>query len=85
MTLILTKAELERIRQEARENDDRPNYDKLKKADLKQKSLDRVKNWPNTLEALSKKKESFLKDRADEEELRRQEIDRQVIFIVYFF
>jgi len=48
-----------------------------RKAYLKKLSQDKVKNWPNTLEALRKRKEMFMKDKADQEELRRQEIDRQ--------
>lgn len=48
-----------------------------KKAYLKKLSEDKVKHWPNTLEALRKKKEMYIKDKADEEEIKRQEIDRQ--------
>ena len=50
-----------------------------KKRALKKKSEDRLKNWPNTLEALRIKKESFLKDREAEEEAKRQEIDKEVM------
>lgn len=78
MTLVLSRAELERIREEAKiDNSTKFNPEKQRKLELKKKSQDRVQNWPNTLEALRKKKESFLKDRADEEEQKRQEIDRQ--------
>lgn len=48
-----------------------------RKAELKRLSDAKVKNWPNTLEAMRIKKEMFLKERADQDELRRQEIDRQ--------
>lgn len=51
-----------------------------RRAELKRLSNERVKNWPNTLEALRKKKESFLKEREETEELRRQEQDREVLF-----
>lgn len=34
--------------------------------------------WPNTLEATRKKKETFIKDRDDAAENRRQEIDAEV-------
>jgi hypothetical protein len=44
---------------------------------LKKLSNDRVKNWPNTLEALRKKKESYLKEKEEIEELKRQELDRE--------
>lgn len=52
-----------------------------RRAELKRLSNERVKNWPNTLEALRKKKESFLKEREETEELRRQEQDREVLWI----
>jgi hypothetical protein len=34
--------------------------------------------WPNTLEATRKKKETFIKDREESAENRRQEIDAAV-------
>lgn len=76
MTLVLTKAELERMRATIRG----PQADTTvadRKAELKRMSNERMKNWPNTLEALRLKKESWLKDRAEQEELKRQEVDRQ--------
>jgi hypothetical protein len=48
-----------------------------RKAQLKQMSDDRQKHWPNTLEALRRKKESFIRDREEKEELKRQEVDRE--------
>jgi transposase len=76
---IMSKSEIERIKAsllpEVRDTS------KLeRKAELKKKSEERLKHWPNTLEALRIKKESFLKDREDEEERKRQEIDREVSF-----
>ena len=41
-------------------------------------SEDKLKNWPNTLEALRKKKESYMKDKEDKLEAERQELDLQV-------
>eukprot|EP01031_Cornospumella_fuschlensis_P033866 gene33866-40975_t len=74
MTLILTKEELERMRNSVRPAEEQPwNATLEKKKRLKALSDEKVKNWPNTLEALRKKKESFLKDRAALEELKRQE------------
>lgn len=76
MTLVLTKAELERMRATIRG----PQADTSvadRKAELKRMSNERMKHWPNTLEALRLKKESWIKDRAEQEELKRQEIDRQ--------
>lgn len=49
-----------------------------RKAELKQLSAARVQHWPNTLEANRTKKESFMKDREAQDELRRQEVDKQV-------
>jgi hypothetical protein len=75
MTLVLTKAELDRMRANIRG----PQNDTTvadRKAEMKRMSNERMKNWPNTLEALRLKKESWLKDKADKEELQRQEIDR---------
>jgi cytidylate kinase len=45
---------------------------------LKKLSEDRIQHWPNTLDANRTKKESFMKDREAKDELRRQEIDKQV-------
>ena len=59
--LVMSRAELERIKQSVATNDNRSHNER--KAALKRLSEDRVKHWPNTLEALRKKKESFLKDK----------------------
>lgn len=68
------------MRASVRPMDEQPwNAALEKKKRLKALSDEKVKNWPNTLEALRKKKESFLKDRAALEELKRQEIDKQVM------
>ena len=48
-----------------------------KKTMLRTLSQDRIKSWPNTLEALRRKKEEFVKTRAHEEELERREVDRK--------
>lgn len=75
-TLIISSKELERIKASILPPvEDRPAYEKKK--ELKKKSEERLKNWPNTLEALRLKKENFLKEREDKAELERQEIDRQ--------
>lgn len=80
MTLILTKEELDRIRGSVRPKEDQMHASAIdRKARLKAMSAERVKHWPNTLEALRNKKETFLKDRAEKEEARRQEMDRQVM------
>jgi len=77
MTLVLTKSELERMKASV-QPERLDNSQTLRKQDLKKLSDDKLKNWPNTLEALRRKKENFMKERAEQEELRRQEIDRQV-------
>lgn len=80
MTLVLTKAELERMRAEARIGGQAAeSKEQKRRAELKRLSNERVKNWPNTLEALRKKKESFMKEREDAEELRRQQQDKEVL------
>jgi hypothetical protein len=45
------------------------------RADLQEKSKARVKNWPNTIEALRKKKEEERIRRLEEEEIERRKID----------
>lgn len=80
MTTVMSRAELDRIRASILPSVE-DNSKIERKKELKKKSEDRLKNWPNTLEALRIKKESFLKDREAEEELRRQEIDREVLLI----
>jgi hypothetical protein len=77
MSLILTKSEIARIKASVLPSVDK-NDAAARKAELKKKSEDRLKNWPNTLEALRLKKESFLKDREAQDELDRQKIDIEV-------
>lgn len=43
----------------------------------KELSEDKLKHWPNTLEALRKKKESYMKDKEDKLEAERQQVDLQ--------
>lgn len=45
----------------------------------------RVEKWPNTLEAIRKKKEEFLIEKDKERERKNAELDRQVIYDCYFF
>ncbi len=82
MAVIMTKAEIERIKASVKPSTE-GNSALSRKAELKKKSEDRLKNWPNTLEALRLKKESFLKDRETQEELRRQQIDIEVIYFAH--
>lgn len=74
--VMISSSEIERMRRSVQpptENFDREQ----KKAHLKHLSNEKLKHWPNTLEALRLKKESFLKEKAAEEELKRVEIDRE--------
>jgi hypothetical protein len=50
---------------------------KEKRELLRNRSQDRIQNWPNTLDALRKKKEDFVKDREEKLEAERRELDRQ--------
>jgi hypothetical protein len=59
-----------------------PNTEAMQKAaarkvELKQLSNEKLKHWPNTLEAIRIKKESFIKDREESDELERQEVDKR--------
>lgn len=76
MSIVLSRSEIERMKSSLAPP---PSTDKsLRKNELKKISEERQQHWPNTLEAMRKKKESFVKDREEKEELKRQEIDRQV-------
>lgn len=82
MNLVLSERELQRIKASVQPKKE-DNYRIERRKELKQLSNEKVKNWPNTLEALRIKKESFLKDREVQEEFKRQEIDREVSSISY--
>ena len=73
----MNRAELERIKASILPSTEDNNKNERKRA-LKEKSNERQKNWPNTLEALRIKKESYAKDKEAEEEARREEMDREV-------
>ena len=83
MSTIVSRAEIDRIINpfQSTKLDDKM----ARKAQLKELSEKRMANWPNTLDALRRKKESFIKDRDAEEELRRQQIDREVCFDYHFY
>lgn len=53
------------------------NYKEIRRQELKKMSQDRLKHWPNTLEALRLKKERFAIEREEEAERKRQEIDKE--------
>lgn len=49
-----------------------------RKEELKKLSSDKYSHWPNTLDSLREKKLNFVAEKARQEELARQEVDRQV-------
>lgn len=76
---ILSSRELQRIRNSVEQDDPQSELSlkAAKRAQLKKLSNDRLKHWPNTLEAMRKKKESYMKDKAEREENERREVDKQ--------
>lgn len=72
---MLSRSDIERIRASvaatASSNGSR------RREELRKLSQERQKHWPNTLEALRKKKENWKKEKMDREEAKRQEIDRE--------
>lgn len=77
MSTTISRAELERMKQSTLppETDRSREISRKKRKEL---SDDKLKHWPNTLEALRKKKESFIKDREAQLESERQVVDLQV-------
>lgn len=75
-SVVISRKDLERMKESVLPviEDKR---DQTRRAELRQKSQERLKKWPNTLEATRKNKESFLKDREDKAEMDRQEVDKQ--------
>ena len=78
---IISSQDLARIRQSVQPEDPQgqglQSLKATKRAQLKKLSNDRLKNWPNTLEAMRQKKESYMKDKAEKEENARREVDRK--------
>lgn len=71
----ISRSDLERIKNSVKP--ETQDSFKDRKAELKKKSEDRLQHWPNTLEALRKKKESFLKDKEDALEEQRRKVDEE--------
>lgn len=75
---VLTRAELERMRRTASGAVEKHVDTKARRREeLKKLSEDKMKHWPNTLEANRLKKLRFVEDKARKEEEARQELDRQ--------
>lgn len=72
--ITLSRQEIENMRASVLpESHDNSKAEYLRKR--QQLSDDKIKHWPNTLEALRKKKESYLKDKEDKLEAERQQVD----------
>jgi len=74
MTTI-TRAELERMRRYTRPEE--PTQAENRQRRLKELSDAKVRNWPNTLEATRRKKESWKQERLAKEEAARKVIDAE--------
>lgn len=75
-SVVLSRKEIERMKASVLP----PVEDRraqMKKTELREKSQERLKHWPNTLEAVRKKKESFLQEKEAKAEEVRQKIDRE--------
>lgn len=85
MARVITYSELERMRASVAPISSTERARLGRKEELKKLSEDRIQHWPNTLDANRTKKESFMKDREAKDELRRQEIDKQVCACKFLF
>lgn len=77
-TAVISYDELERIRQQCTIGNLSQYEQDLKTKDrltLQDKSKARVQNWPNTIEALRKKRDDERIRRLEEEELERRKVD----------
>lgn len=77
MSNILSMADIGRMKSSLFVDSGSTVARKEKRELLRNRSQDRIQNWPNTLDALRKKKEDFVKDREEKLEAERQELDRQ--------
>ena len=75
---VLTRAELQRMQRLASGKEEKHvNMKAQRRAELKAMSENKMKHWPNTLEANRIKKLRFVEEKAQKEEEARQELDRQ--------
>ncbi len=75
-TVIISADELRRMRNSTKPPDNNASKTAMRRAELKKLSTEKMKSWPNTLEAIRLKKESFLKNREEADERARQEVDK---------
>ncbi|CAM9604490.1 unnamed protein product, partial [Ascophyllum nodosum] len=78
--VVLTQAELERVRATA---NTAPEIDAAdaRRRDLKKLCDERVRLWPNTLQAQRQKKENWKRKQDEEVEARRRVVDRQEVLL----
>lgn len=79
---VLSRSEIERIRSSVSDINSRCNASNngssaSRREELRRLSQERQKNWPNTLEALRKKKENWKKEKLEREEAERRKIDEE--------
>lgn len=73
---VISRSEIERLRASVRESkvdDSRSARDEM----LRKKSEERKAKWPNTLDAMRKKKEMWKIEKQAKEELERQKVDKE--------
>ncbi|RHZ35024.1 hypothetical protein DYB31_016831, partial [Aphanomyces astaci] len=75
MPVNLNESELDRIRQSI--SDPVQSNHEAKRQHLKELSTQRTGKWPNTLEAMRRKKENWKKDKEEREEAERLKIDEE--------
>ena len=75
---IISYGELQRMKASVRPEAHNEDPRKVRRDELKARSQDRLKHWPNTLEALRNKKVAFVEEKFQREEEARQEVDREV-------
>ena len=83
-SVILNRDELNRMRKSVLP----PEHDQSKEAAIRARkalSEDKLKHWPKTLEALRKKKESFMKDKEDSLEAAGQKLDLEVCYLYLLY
>jgi hypothetical protein len=76
--VVISMDELQRIKQSCALNTDKDGERRAKdKKDLYEKSQARLKNWPNTIQALRKKKDDDRIRRLEDEEIERRMVDAE--------
>jgi hypothetical protein len=82
MMTIISQAELNRIRNLASSENSPASKNNQKLDVLRTKSQNRVGKWSNTLEAIRKKKEMFILEKAKQREANMLKLDIEVNYTV---